>query len=138
MDFEVRAKVNALFNEIEELKNERKRMMELIKNKEEQIMRLLSVGQEVIVYKDDKPHILSIKIKNTTKFNRADLASDIGVPQNKLNIPGVAELTEKRLITSQSLEKYWTEESEPKIHVKKATELDVERLSQFSIDGFIE
>ena len=138
MEFDTRSKINALFNEIEALKTERKRKMELIKTKEEEILNTLKVGQEVIVYKNDEPYILTINIKKTTKFDKAELADDVGVSQASLNIPGVAELTEKRKITYNSLEKYWKKEEEPKLKIKRATQKDVERLTQFSIDDFIE
>lgn len=137
MELETRSKINSLFNDIEMLKKERKRDLELIKQKEDEILDSLKVGQEVLVYKNDEPYILTVNIKKSTRFNKADLANDVGVSQSQLNIPGVAELTEKGKITSSGLDRYWNEEEETKIKVKKATSTDVERLIQFNIDDFI-
>ena len=137
MELETRSKINSLFNDIEMLKKELKRDLELIKQKEDEILDSLKVGQEVLVYKNDEPYILTVNIKKSTRFNKADLANDVGVSQSQLNIPGVAELTEKGKITSSGLDRYWNEEEETKIKVKKATSTDVERLIQFNIDDFI-
>lgn len=138
MKVDNRAKINGLFNEIEVLKNERKRDMDLIKMKEEAILKTLKVGQEVIVYKNDEPYILTVNVKRSTKFDKSLLADDIGVSQSKLNIPGVAELTEEGKIASSNLENYWTEEEKEKLSTKKATKQDVERLMQTNIVDFFE
>src|SRR5699024_2611360 len=138
MKLDTRAKINGLFNDIEELKNARKRDMELIKAKEDDILRVLEVGQEVIVYKNDEPYVLSVNLKRSTKFDKPQLADDIGVSQQELNIPGVAELTENGRITSSKIEDYWNEEEEVKLKAKKATKKNVERLMQMDIADFIE
>lgn len=138
MNLDTRAKINGLFNDIEELKNVRKRDMELIKAKEEHILKMLKVGQEVIVYKNDEPYVLSVNLKRSTKFDKPQLANDIGVSQSRLNIPGVAELTEKGKITTSKLEDYWNEEEDVKLKAKKATQKDVDRLLQMDIADFIE
>lgn len=130
--------VNALFNEVELLKNERKRQMELINLKNERIIDLLEIDQEILVYKNDEPHVLMVEMKDSTKFDRAELASNLGVSQNFLTIPNVAELVEENRITSADLENYWYEDVEPKIKVKKATKKDVDRLNQTDIYDFIE
>lgn len=138
MELETRSKINSLFNDIEMLKKERKRDLELIKQKEDEILDSLKVGQEVLVYKNDEPYILTVNIKKSTRFNKADLANDVGVSQSQLNIPGVAELTEKGKITSSGLDRYWNEEEDLKLKVKKATKKDVERLMQLDIADFFE
>lgn len=138
MKVDNRAKINGLFNDMEDLKNQRKRDMEVIKTKEEQILQLLSVGQEVIVYKNNEPYVLFINVRRSTKFDKEQLANDIGVSQSRLNIPGVAELTEKGKITTTKLENYWNEEEELKLKAKKATQKDVDRLLQMDIADFIE
>lgn len=138
MNLDTSAKINGLFNDIEELKNVRKRDMELIKAKEEHILKMLKVGQEVIVYKNDEPYVLSVNLKRSTKFDKPQLANDIGVSQSRLNIPGVAELTEKGKITTSKLEDYWNEEEDVKLKAKKATQKGVDRLLQMDIADFIE
>lgn len=138
MKVDNRAKINGLFNDMEDLKNQRKRDMEVIKTKEEQILQLLSVGQEVIVYKNNEPYVLFINVRRSTKFDKEQLANDIGVSQSRLNIPGVAELTEKGKITTTKLENYWNEEEELKLKAKKATQKDIDRLLQMDIADFIE
>lgn len=138
MKVDNRAQINGLFNEIEVLKTDRKRDMDLIKAKEDDILRMLDVGQEVIVYKNNEPYVLTVNIKRSTKFDKTLLADDIGVSQSQLNIPGVAELTEVGKITSNSLDYYWTEEEDVNLKAKKATKKEVERLMQLDIADFIE
>ncbi len=130
--------INGLFNEIEQLKNQRKKDMDLINLKTKKIIESLDHNQEVLVYKNDEPHLLKVEIIRSKKFDRAELANDLGVTQNKLNIPGVAELVEENKIQSEDLEDYWFQEAEPKIKVKKATKRDVQRLQQTNIYDFIE
>ncbi len=138
MKFETRAKINGLFNDIESRKSERKKIGDIIKAKEEEIINALEVGQEVIVYKNDKEHVLTVKVKRSTKFDKSELANDIGVSQTKLNIPGVTELTEKGKLNSSNLDKYWTEEEDLALKVRRASKKDVERLMQTDLADFIE
>ncbi len=138
MKVDNRAKINGLFNEMEDLKKQRKQDMELIKSIEEHIFKILKVGQEVIVYKNDEPYVLFINVRRSAKFDKEKLANDIGVSQSSLNIPGVAELTEKGKITTSSLENYWDEDEDLKLKAKKATQKDVERLMQMDLADFIE
>lgn len=132
------AKINGLFNDIEQLKNERKKGLESINIMTERIIDSLKVNQEVLVYKNDEPHILKVVIKTSTKFDKSELADDLGVSQSFLNIPGVAELVEDNKVQSEDLEDYWFQEEESKIKVKRATEKDVERLMNFSIYDYLE
>jgi|GEM_PF-1757197 len=132
------SEINGLFNEVEVLKNQRKKDMDLVKKKTEKIIESLEPKQEILVYKNDEPYLLKVEIKKSKKFDRAELANDLGVTQNKLNIPGVAELVEENKIQSEDLEDYWFQEAEPKIKVKKATKRDVEKLQQTDIYDFIE
>jgi hypothetical protein len=131
MDFNVRtqiqqSEINGLFNEMEQLKKQRKQLKETIEVKEEKIISHILKHGNVIAYKNDEPHVLTVKNGHSNKFDKAALASDLGVSQKELDYVGVAEFVENKQITSQKLNEYYYQEPTQKLKARKAKKADIE------------
>lgn len=120
------SEINGLYNDMESLKNERKRLKESIDQKEEKIIKHILEHGNVMAYKDNVPHILTIKNSNTNKFDKAKLADDTGKTQKELNYIGVAELVEEKKVSSEQLEEYFYEEPKQSLKARKAKKSDME------------
>lgn len=120
------SEINGLYNDMESLKNERKRLKESIDQKEEKIIKHILEHGNVMAYKDNVPHILTIKNSNTNKFDKAKLADDTGKNQKELNYIGVAELVEEKKVSSEQLEEYFYEEPKQSLKARKAKKSDME------------
>lgn len=134
MDIDVRthlkeSEINGLFNEVNQLKNKRKQDGELIKQKEEKIIRHILKHGNVLAYKDNVAHILTVKNGTTRKFDKAKLADDVGKTQAELDVIGIAEIVEQNKITSEQLKKYFYDEPTQKLKARKAKKSDIELLT---------
>lgn len=120
------SEINGLYNDMESLKSERKRLKESIDQKEKKIIKHILGHGNVMAYKDNVPHILTIKNSNTNKFDKAKLADDTGKTQKELNYIGVAELVEEKKVSSEQLEEYFYEEPKQSLKARKAKKSDME------------
>lgn len=122
------SEINGLYNEMEELKNKRKTLKESIDKKEEKIVRHILEHGNVLAYKDNFPHILTVKNGSTRKFDKGRLAEDTERTQKELNYVGVAELVEENKVSSEELEGYFYEEPTQKLKARKAKKSDMDLL----------
>ncbi|WP_052523771.1 hypothetical protein [Geobacillus kaustophilus] len=72
--------------------------------------------------------ILSVKQKISKKFDKSQLANDVGKSTSELNLIGVAELVEERKISSQQLKQYEHEETNLVLKARKAKKSDIDLL----------
>lgn len=122
------SEINGLYNEMEQLKNQRKRLKETIDKKEEKIIKHILKHGNVLAYKDDVPHVLTVKNGTTRKFDKASLAVDTDRTQKELNVVGIAELVEDNRVTSEKLEEYFYDEPTQKLKTRKAKKSDMDLL----------
>ena len=120
-----KSEVNGLYNEIEVSKNKRKEMKEIEDTKTLKIIEHIEKNGSVLAYKNDTPHILTVKKGTSKKFDRAALAQDTQSFPAALNAVGIAELVEDRKITSKKLQEYFYTEPTTKLHAKKANKNDI-------------
>lgn len=130
-DFNVRTQVqqseiNGVFQEIESLKKQRIEMKETIDKKTDIIISHILKHGNVLAYKDDQPHVLTVKNGQTTKFDKSALASDLDVTVKELDYVGVAEMVEEKRVTSQKLNDYFYQEPTQKLKARKAKKADIE------------
>lgn len=114
------SEINRLFQEIEELKRKRALLKEQIDQKTEKIIRHIQENGNVLAYKNNVPYVLSIKQKISKKFDKSQLANDVGKSTSELNLIGIAELVEERKISSQQLKQYEHEETNLVLKARKA------------------
>lgn len=131
MDFNVRmnkqqSEINGLYQEVEELKNERKKLKEKIDTKTDKIISQILNHGKVIAYKNNEPHVLLVRNSKVTKFDKSQLADDLGVTQKDLDLIGVAELVEEKRVTAVKLKEYEYDEDVQKLKARKATKADME------------
>lgn len=122
------SEINGLFNEIEQLKKQRKALKEEIDQKTEKIIQHILKNGNVLAYKNDKPHILSVVARTSKKFDKSELATDTGKTPSELNLIGVAELVEEKKTTSEQLKKYQHEELKQVIKARKAKPSEIDLL----------
>src|SRR5690625_5418250 len=79
------SEINGLYNEMEELKTKRKRMKDTIDKKEDKIIKHILAHGNVLAYKDNVPHILTVRNTDTNKFDKAKLADDTNRTQKELD-----------------------------------------------------
>lgn len=133
MDINVRtqinqSEINGLYQEMETIKKERTRMKENMDKKEEKIISHILKHGNVIAYKDDVPHVLTVKNGESTKFDKSSLAGKLGVTQKELDYVGVAEFVENKKLTSKELNDYYYQEPTQKLKARKAKKTDIELL----------
>lgn len=131
MDINVNTKlkqseINGLFQEMEQLKNKRKQLKELIDQKQETIINHILKNGNVLAYKDNVPHILTVKDGTLKKFDKARLADNVGRTQAELNVVGIAEIVEENKISSEELRDYFYEEPKQTLKARKAKKSDIE------------
>lgn len=122
------SEINGLYNEMEQLKNQRKKDMDLINKKTEKIIDHILEHGNVLAYKDNEAHILTVKNGNSRKFDKASLAADTERTQSELNVVGIAELVEDNQVTSEKLEEYFYDEPTQTLKARKAKKSDMELL----------
>jgi len=122
------SEINGLFNEVEVLKNQRKKDMDLVKKKTEKIIDHIIEHGNVLAYKDNVPHILTVKNGSTRKFDKASLATDMDMTQKELDVIGIAELVEEDQVTSEKLEEYFYDEPTQNLKARKAKPSDMDLL----------
>lgn len=122
------SEINGLFNQLEEMKRQRQVLKDQIDVKTEKIIQHIIDHGNVLAYKNDVPHILTIGSRFTNKFNKAQLASDTGTSEKELNYVGVAELVEVKTVTSEKLKSYYQEEPKRVLKARKAKKSDLELL----------
>jgi hypothetical protein len=121
------SEINGMFQEIEEMKKQRAHLKEQMDSKTEKIIKHILKNGNVLAYKNDKPHILSVVGRAATKFDKAELAQDTGKETKELNLIGVAELVENKKTSSEQLKKYQHEEVKQVLKARRAkkTEMDL-------------
>lgn len=122
------SEINGLYNEMEQLKNKRRQDLELIQTKEGQIINHILNHGNVLAYKDNVAHILTVKNSHSRKFDKGQLANDVGRTQAELNVVGIAEIVEEKKVSSEKLGEYFYEEPTQKLKARKAKQSDMELL----------
>lgn len=122
------SEINGLFQEVEELKKQRAALKEQIDFKTEKIIKHILKHGNVLAYKNDRPHILSVVGRPTTKFDKSQLANDTGKTPAELNLIGVAELVENNKTSSAKLKGYQHEEVKQVLKTRKAKKSDLDVL----------
>lgn len=129
INFQSRVKqseINGLFQETEELKKQRAHIKEQIDSKTEKIISHILKNGNVLAFKDDTPHVLTVRNTESKKFDKSALASELEISSRELNLIGVAELVEENLITSDKLKEYEYYETIQKLRATKAKKSDIE------------
>lgn len=131
MDINVRTQVqqseiNGLFNDIEALKKERQKLKDSIDKKTDKIISHILENGNVLAYKDNVAHVLTVKNGNTTKFDKSALAEKLGVSTKELDYVGIAEFVEEKKITSGELNEFYYQEPTQKLKARKAKKSDIE------------
>lgn len=122
------SEINGLFNQVEELKKQRTAIAEQIEMKTEQIIEHIIKNGNVLAYKNNEPHVLTVGSRWTNKFNKAQLANDTGTSEQELNYVGVAELVEGQQVSAERLKDYYKEEAKQVLKARKAKKSDMEIL----------
>lgn len=122
------SEINGLFNEIEQMKRQRMDLKERIDGKTDEIIRHIKKHGNVLAYKNNVPHVLSVIGRTSTKFDRASFAEKVGLPQSELNLIGVAELVEKKKTTSDEMEAYLKDEVKHVLKARKAKKSEIDLL----------
>ncbi len=120
------SEINGLFNEVEQLKKERAKIKDTIDLKIEKIISHILKNGNVLAYKDNVPHVLTVKNGTTTKFDKGKLAEDTDRTQKELNYVGVAELVEENKVSSEKLNEYFYDEPKQTLKARKAKKADIE------------
>lgn len=131
MDLNIKAeikqsKINGLFQEVEEIKSQRSRLKDAMDRKIDKIIAHIKEHGNVLAYKNNEPHVLTIKNGTKTMLDKATLAGDLGITQRELNLIGVAELVEEKRISSDKIKEYEYEEPTQKLSARKAKKSDIE------------
>lgn len=131
MDINVRtqiqqSEINGLFQEIEELKKQRTGLKESIDKKTEKITSYILKNGNVLAYKDNIPHVLTVKNGQATKFDKPSLANKLEVSSKELDYVGIAEFVEDKKITSEELNEFYYQEPTQKLKARKANKKDIE------------
>lgn len=124
------SEINGLFNEIEEMKRKREQLKSSMDKKTEKIIDHIIKHGNVLAYKNNEPHVLTVKQGSTKKFDKASLATDMGETQSSLNVIGIAELVEQNRVTSEKLNSYFYEEPNQTLKSRKAKKNDIELLTR--------
>ncbi|OLN21425.1 hypothetical protein BTO30_15015 [Domibacillus antri] len=122
------SEINGLFNEVESLKKQRVNLKDQIDAKTEKIIAHILKNGNVLAYKDNVPHVLTVVGRTSTKFDKASFADRVGVPQKDLNLIGVAELVEEKKTTSDEMEEFLIDESKQVLKARKAKKSDIDLL----------
>lgn len=122
------SEINGLFNEIEQLKRERAVLKERIDEKTDTIISHIKKHGNMLAYKNDVPHVLSVVGRTSTKFDKAAFAEKVDRPQSELNLIGVAELVEEKKTTSDEMEKFLIDEVKQVLKARKAKKSEIDLL----------
>jgi len=120
------SEINGLFQEVEQLKKDRIKIKDQIDKKTDTIINHILKHGNVIAYKDDMPHVLTVKNVTSRKFDKSKLATDMDMTQSELDLIGIAELVEERRLTSKTLDEYYYDEATQKLKARKAKKVDIE------------
>jgi hypothetical protein len=122
------SEINGLFQQLEEKKNKRAALKEEMDQITEKIIGHILKNGNVLAYKNDKPHILSVVGRTAKKFDKSELANDTGVEPKDLNLIGVAELVEDKKTSSEQLKKYQHEEVKQVLKARRAKKAEIDLL----------
>lgn len=120
--------INGLYQEVEQLKKKRTVIKEHIDQKTETIVSHILKHGNVLAYKDDVPHVLTVKDGESKKFDKSSLAAQLNMSVSELNLIGVAEVVEEGRITVNKLKDYEYKEPTQKLKARKAKKSDMELL----------
>ncbi|PWA08628.1 hypothetical protein DCC39_14405 [Pueribacillus theae] len=120
------SEINGLYQEVESLKKQRIQLKENIDKKTDKIISHILKHGNVLAYKDNVPHVLTVKNGKTKKFDKSALANDLDVTIKELDLIGIAELVEENRVTAQKLKDYEYDEPTQKLKARKAKKSDIE------------
>ncbi|PFW97679.1 hypothetical protein [Bacillus pseudomycoides] len=122
------SEINGFFNEIEQMKRQRAVLKERIEEKQEAIISHIKKHGNVLAYKNDVPHILSVAGRVSTKFDKARFAVKIDCPQSELKPIGIAELVEEKKTTSDEMKDFLKDEVKQVLKARKAKKSEIDLL----------
>lgn len=120
------SEINGLFQEVEQMKKDREKLKDQSDSKTEKIISHILKNGNVIAYKDNLPHVLTVKNSISRKFDKSQLAADMEMTTKELDLIGIAELVESGKISSKKLEEYYYDEPTQKLKARKAKKSDIE------------
>lgn len=123
------SEINGLFNEIEEFKRKRSHLTAGINQKTETIIDYILNNGNVLAYKDNEAHVLTVTNGSSRKFDKSKLADDVARSQSELNVIGIAELVETKKLTTEQLNGYFYDEPTQRLKARKAKKSDIELLT---------
>jgi len=123
------SEINGLFNEIEEFKRQRSHLKAGMDKKTETIIDHILNNGNVLAYKDNEAHVLTVANSSSRKFDKSKLADDVARTQKELDVVGIAELVETDKLSSEKLSEYFYDEPTQKLKARKAKKSDIELLT---------
>lgn len=123
------SEINGLFNEIEEFKRQRSHLKDGMDKKTETIISHILKHGNVLAYKDNEAHVLTVTNGSARKFDKSKLADDVARTQKELDMVGIAELVETGKLSSEQLSEYFYDEPTQKLKARKAKKSDIELLT---------
>ncbi|MDO8159147.1 hypothetical protein FKQ51_17640 [Bacillus toyonensis] len=122
------SEINGLFNEIEQMKRQREVLKEKMDKNTEAIISHIKKNGNVLAYKNDVAHVLSVVGRISTKFDKAGFAAKIDRPQSEIKPIGVAELVEEKLTTSDEMKEFLNDEVREVLKARKAKKAEIDLL----------
>ncbi|PGA94646.1 hypothetical protein [Bacillus toyonensis] len=127
------SEINGFFNEIEQMKRQRTVLKERIDEKTEAIISHIKKYGNVLAYKNDVAHVLSVVGRTSTKFDKAGFAAKVDRPQSELKPIGIAELVEEKRTTSDEMKEFLTDEVKQVLKARKAKKAEIDLLGARAI-----
>ena len=109
------------------LKADRSAISENLKQLTEHLIDYVKTTGPILVYKNDRPVMLSTVHKITQKLNKEALADDLGVTAKNLTPVKIAKLVEEKKLTSEKIKGYEEEEFSVKLQTRKAKKEEIDR-----------
>lgn len=119
------SEANGKFQRMQQIKRQREVLKVEQDKLQEQLIQHIEKNGKVLAYKDDVPHILSVGLRTTTKFDKATLASELGEPQKDLTTVRLAQLVEDGTLTAQQIQDLMYTERDTVLKVRKASKNDM-------------
>ncbi|ODS08327.1 hypothetical protein BSHJ18_00031 [Bacillus velezensis] len=119
------SQVNAFFQELNQAKKDRSALASHISAKTARLVAYLRQNGPVLVYREDKATMIEAVKKVSVKFDKAKLASLVGLSAAVLSPIKIAELVEQGKITAAQVEGCQYEEEDYKLKTRKAKKKEI-------------
>lgn len=124
------SQANGLYQQMQDIKRERENLKLKHDRLEDKLIDEIKKNGNVIAFKDDTPHVLTVGLRTSTKLDKSEVAEAIGVSQKELNALGIARLVEEGTLSSSTLENAMHTETEEKLKARKAKKTDLELIGR--------